>query len=119
MDTLNFVKSKGLVSLMVAALIISLVGVFNSASAASIDNPVEVSKKDDSTVHLKLKEGIKGTQAEDGAVTLTVEDGESKELPTEVEKDGETVKIKYTETDDGYDMEVLSKETTSTQADSI
>ncbi|MDK9869899.1 hypothetical protein [Staphylococcus equorum] len=55
MDTLNFVKSKGLVSLMVAALIISLVGVFNSASAASIDNPVEVSKKDDSTVHLKLK----------------------------------------------------------------
>ena len=37
MDTLNFVKSKGLVSLMVAALIISLVGVFNSASAASIE----------------------------------------------------------------------------------
>ncbi|HLR19958.1 MAG TPA: hypothetical protein VK115_08555 [Staphylococcus sp.] len=112
MCTFSSMKSKGLVSIMVATLIISLIGVFNTANAADINNPVEVSKKDEKTIHLKLKEGIEGKQDEDGAVILTDEDGKSKKLPTEVEKDGETVKIKYTETEDGYDMEVLSKEST-------
>lgn len=104
------VRQKSLVGVVIAALIISLFSVFNSAQAADSKGKVKLTQPNESTLHIKENDGVTSTQDKKGVVTLKDQNGKTEKLPTEAkDKDDKDVVLKYKETEDGYDIQVVNK----------
>ncbi|RIL34355.1 hypothetical protein BUY86_10620 [Staphylococcus equorum] len=96
--------------MIIAALIVSLLGIFNNANAAESKDKVKLSQPNESTLHIEERDGVTSTQDDKGVVTLKDQKGKTEKLPTEAkDKDDNDVVLKYKETKDGYDIQVLDK----------
>lgn len=109
-NTVKDVKGKDLVIAIISVLLLGYITAFHNANAEENNYALNLSQKNESTLHMDLGKGVSVSKDKESNLVLTDKNGKTEKLPRNTkDRDGNAVYLVYKKADNGYDIEVHNK----------